>query len=152
MIVTPASILYGGLGLLGIATGIALLVVALRGLLRGDGSSASAQSSLVAGLVIGQTVLAIRLFSWPCLYWVLKSWVPVTPGAMCIFGVTRSAPHLTGWLQVLEPATLLVAGAMFLVLGAYRAGGAERSARRPRSWRSCCSACPRAPRRSPAAP
>jgi hypothetical protein len=129
MIFTPASVVYGFLAFLGVLTGGALLALALRTLLRTRTGEREPETALAAGLALGQATLIIRLVSWPCLYWMLKSWVPVTPGAMCIFGVTQSAPWLTRTLQFLEPMALLVAGAVFLILGAYRAGGQGVTAR-----------------------
>jgi hypothetical protein len=116
VIVTPAAIVYGVLAVMGILAGGALVAISVAGW------RAASPAALVLGLALGQAALVIRVLSWPVLYWVLASYVPMIPGAMCIYGVTQSMRRLTAVLEIVEPVALVIAGAVFLVLGAYRAG------------------------------
>jgi hypothetical protein len=118
--ITPAAVIYGFLCGLGSLLGLVLLVLCVRQLKAGEKGTGD---TLVLGLVLGQAVFLIRLLAWPCFYWLLKSYIPLIPGAMCVYGVTRSARRLTAAIEVLEPVSVLVTGAGFLLLGLYRRGG-----------------------------
>ena len=55
-------------------------------------------------------LLAIRLFSWLGYFWLLESYVPHIPGAMCPFGVVAATPEESGILQWSRLAVLVVGG------------------------------------------
>ncbi|HUY35781.1 MAG TPA: hypothetical protein VMV69_23760 [Pirellulales bacterium] len=85
-------------------------------------------SALLAYLLLG-----LALASWIVLYLLLDSFVPESPGAMCIYGVTRigdGSPGLTGWLpsliagvQIMKPVLVFVAGAVVVLYWLYRRAG-----------------------------
>jgi hypothetical protein len=66
--------------------------------------------SYLLGLM-ATVILFVRLLSWPLFYVALQSYVPDVHGAMCIFGVTRLQPNLTGIVQVLKPLVFFSIGA-----------------------------------------
>ncbi|HVC98155.1 MAG TPA: hypothetical protein VND64_31075 [Pirellulales bacterium] len=92
-------------------------------------------SALLAYLLLG-----LALASWIVLYLLLDSFVPESPGAMCIYGVTLigdGSPGLTGWLpsliagvQIMKPVLVFVAGAVVVLYWIYRKSGT--STLRPR--------------------
>lgn len=55
-------------------------------------------------------LLAIRLLSWLGYYWLLESYVPHIPGAMCPFGVAAATPEESKILQWSRLAVLIVGG------------------------------------------
>ncbi len=55
-------------------------------------------------------LLAIRLLSWLGYFWLLESYVPHIPGAMCPFGVAAATPEESGKLQWSRLAVLVVGG------------------------------------------
>jgi hypothetical protein len=120
MTITPAAIIYGFLCLLGGLMGLILLVICVQSFRSGN---RGIQDGLVLGLVLGQAIFLIRLLAWPSFYWVLKSYIPLIPGAMCVYGVTLSARRLTAAIEVAEPLAVLVTGAAFVLLSLYRRGG-----------------------------
>jgi hypothetical protein len=61
------------------------------------------------------TAFFIRLAAWPLFYILLHSLIPLVPGAMCIFGVTRVMPKFVAFLQVLKPVTFFLAGGWLLL-------------------------------------
>lgn len=66
-------------------------------------------------LLIASVILIIRLFNWPLFYFMLHSFIPEIPGAMCIFGTTQILPTLTKFLEILKPVTFFLIGS-WLVL------------------------------------
>ena len=118
MILNPPSIAYTGLALLGLLLGLALLILVIRTLRWGEGRESD--SGLVLALLIGQTLLIVRLASWPTLYWVMGSYIPLIPGAMCLYGVAQNPRSLTLALELLEPLALLIAGATFIIVSSFR--------------------------------
>ncbi|MEW6738846.1 MAG: hypothetical protein ACOYU2_01995 [Nitrospirota bacterium] len=70
--------------------------------------------SYLLGLM-ATVILFVRLLSWPLFYVALQSYVPDVHGAMCIFGVTRLQPNLTGIVQVLKPLVFFSIGAWLLL-------------------------------------
>ncbi|MCL4456289.1 MAG: hypothetical protein M1147_03925 [Nitrospirae bacterium] len=70
--------------------------------------------SYLLGLM-ATVILFVRLLSWPLFYAALQSYVPDVHGAMCIFGVTRLQPGLTGIVQVLKPLVFFSIGAWLLL-------------------------------------
>lgn len=50
-------------------------------------------------LLVLTTVVIIRALTLPFFYLTLHSYIPVIPGAMCIFGVTQVMPELINPLQ-----------------------------------------------------
>jgi hypothetical protein len=61
------------------------------------------------------TAFFIRLAAWPLFYILLHSLIPLVPGAMCIFGVTRVMPIFVAFLQVLKPVTFFLAGGWLIL-------------------------------------
>ena len=55
-------------------------------------------------------LLAIRLLSWLGYFWLLESYVPQIPGAMCPFGVAAATPEESRILQWSRLAVLIVGG------------------------------------------
>lgn len=129
MILAPATVLYAPLCLLSVLVGLALLVACFAGA-RGSGAAAGAgrevsdagEAAEAAIVLLGQVAFLVRLASWPALYAALDAYVPVIPGAMCLFGVLQTAPRLLTGMELLEAAGLVVAFACALALGLYRSG------------------------------
>jgi hypothetical protein len=81
------------------------------------------QSYLVFLLVL--LLVALNVVSWPLLYLMLESYVPVWPGVMCIYGVTQVGADSigpSGWLPTLlrilqwsKPALVFAGGAWFVL-------------------------------------
>ncbi len=75
--------------------------------------------------LLGGTLLALNVLSWPLLYLLLQSYVPEWPGVMCVYGVTRIGagsigparflPPLLTALQVAKPALVFLSGAWFVL-------------------------------------
>jgi len=100
-------------------------------------SSSASQSRLenrsYLSALLAYLLLGLALASWIVLYLLLDSFVPESPGAMCIYGVTRigdGSPGLTGWLptliaavQVMKPVQVFVAGAVVVLYWLYRRAG-----------------------------
>jgi hypothetical protein len=61
------------------------------------------------------TAFFIRLAAWPLFYILLHSLIPLVPGAMCIFGVTRVMPKFVAFLQVMKPVTFYLAGGWLIL-------------------------------------
>ncbi|GAB4411032.1 MAG: hypothetical protein OHK0032_06840 [Thermodesulfovibrionales bacterium] len=66
-------------------------------------------------LNIAVAILFVRLLSWPFFYATLQSFVSDVPGAMCIFGVTRVKPYLSGIVQIFKPAVSFAIGGWMLL-------------------------------------
>src|SRR5512139_3218478 len=49
------------------------------------------------------TAFILRLAAWPLFYILLQSYIPLIPGAMCIFGVTQVRPGFVLFLQLWKP-------------------------------------------------
>jgi hypothetical protein len=61
------------------------------------------------------TAFLIRLASWPLFYLLLHSLIPVVPGAMCIYGVTRVMPAFVTLLQILKPLAFFLIGGWLIL-------------------------------------
>jgi hypothetical protein len=66
-------------------------------------------------LLTAIVILFIKLLSWPFFYVTLQSYVPGIHGAMCIFGVTRIQPVLSGIVQILKPLVFFSIGGWLLL-------------------------------------
>lgn len=66
-------------------------------------------------LLMATVILFVKLLSWPFFYVALQSYVPNIHGAMCIFGVTRIQPELTGIVQILKPLVFFSIGGWLLL-------------------------------------
>ena len=122
MIVTPSSVAFGFVCLIGLLIGLVLVVATVPRLWRARPGRTGLEDSLVLGLVLGQSLLASQLLAWPLLYATMVSYVPLTRGAMCVFGVTQKAPWIVHSLEVLQPTALVMIGALVALLGVRRAG------------------------------
>ncbi|HEX5135358.1 MAG TPA: hypothetical protein VFY93_00165 [Planctomycetota bacterium] len=117
-----AAVLRVVLGLLLLLAGILALRAWRRARGRNDGSGEGRFYLLVAA---SATLTILAVVSWPLLYLVLRSYVPLWPGVMCIEGVTRIGegsigapgllPHLLRALAVTKPLLIFASGA-WLVL------------------------------------
>lgn len=80
-------------------------------------------------------ILGLTVASWVALYLLLNDMVPLWPGAMCIYGVTRigeGSAGITGWLptlvllaQAAKPLVAFAAGAALVIYRVYRRAGAS---------------------------
>jgi len=61
------------------------------------------------------TAFLIRLASWPLFYILLQSYIPLVPGAMCIYGATRVMPAFTAFLQILKPLAFFLIGGWLIL-------------------------------------
>ncbi|WP_295101269.1 hypothetical protein [uncultured Candidatus Kuenenia sp.] len=60
--------------------------------------------------LIACVVIGIRMLAWPWFYFMLQSFVPEVPGAMCIFGVTQILPATAAFLQIIKPISFFIMG------------------------------------------
>jgi hypothetical protein len=74
-----------------------------------------AENRLYLVFLLAFTALLLRVVSWPLFYITLEGLVPLVPGAMCIFGVTRVAPLFTLFLEILKPVTFFLIGAWLIL-------------------------------------
>ncbi len=58
--------------------------------------------------------IAIRMLAWPWFYFMLQSFVPEVPGAMCMFGVTQILPSTVTFLQIIKPVSFFIMGSWLL--------------------------------------
>lgn len=58
--------------------------------------------------------IAIRMLAWPWFYFMLQSFVPEIPGAMCMFGVTQILPSTVTFLQIVKPIAFFIMGGWLL--------------------------------------
>jgi hypothetical protein len=96
-----------------------VLVVGIRAIRRWRGEGSEERYYLLG--LASLTLLALAVVSWPLLYLVLGSYVPLWPGVMCIRGVTRIGtgsvgasswlPPLVGTLLYTKPLLIFVSGA-----------------------------------------
>jgi|WetSurSiteA1Bulk_404760.scaffolds.fasta_scaffold13640_2 hypothetical protein len=78
---------------------------------------ASAQSRVNLSMLLLFTAFLLRLANWPLFYILLQSFIPVVPGAMCIYGVTQVMPAFTALLQVLKPLSFFLMGGWLIFYG-----------------------------------
>jgi hypothetical protein len=78
---------------------------------------ASAQSRVNLSMLLLFTAFLLRLATWPLFYILLQSFIPVVPGAMCIYGVTQVMPAFTALLQVLKPLSFFLMGGSLIFYG-----------------------------------
>ena len=64
--------------------------------------------------LIACVALSIRMFAWPWFYFMLQSFVPEVPGAMCMFGVTQILPSTVIFLQIIKPIAFFIMGGWLL--------------------------------------
>ncbi len=129
VIVNPFSVVAAFAAILRLALGIFVLVAgvhAIRAWRRGRaGDDAKGEGRFYLLVAASVTLTGLAVASWPLLYLVLQSYVPLWPGVMCIQGVTRigtgsigapaALPHLLGILAVTKPLLVFATGA-WLVL------------------------------------
>ncbi len=125
-----------------LALGAAVIAVALAAStlfhLRLDPASNATwmEDRVYLAIQLTYAVLGLTLASWATLYLVLDDFVPLWPGAMCIYGVTQIGegnPGVTGWLptlvllaQVAKPLVAFAAGAALALYRIYRQAGASQ--------------------------
>jgi len=81
----------------------------------GADEKAQAESRLHLAFLLLVTAFMLRLASWPLFYILLQSLVPLVPGAMCIFGVTRVMPGFLTLIQTLKPTAFFLIGGWLIV-------------------------------------
>ncbi|MBW7899049.1 hypothetical protein B188_01430 [Candidatus Brocadiaceae bacterium B188] len=59
-------------------------------------------------------ILSVRMLAWPWFYFMLQSFVPEVPGAMCMFGVTQILPFTVTFLQIIKPISFFIMGGWLL--------------------------------------
>jgi hypothetical protein len=59
-------------------------------------------------------ILSVRMLAWPWFYFMLQSFVPEVPGAMCMFGVTQILPATVTFLQIIKPISFFIMGGWLL--------------------------------------
>ena len=69
---------------------------------------------------LGESMLVIRLFSYPFFYLVMASFVGKVDGAMCIYGATKLFPGLTLFLEVIKPLLFFLGGVWIMLFGLER--------------------------------
>jgi hypothetical protein len=119
-----AAILRLALGLFVLAAGI-LAIRAWRHDKNKNKEGRNGEERFYLLVASSVTLVALAVVSWPLLYLVLRSYVPLWPGVMCIQGVTRIGtgsvgaaswlPHLLRILAVTKPLLVFASGA-WLVL------------------------------------
>jgi hypothetical protein len=131
MILHAASLLALFVGLVELALGGTVAVLAVRAARRRrlDSAAVDARLPLLGHLATVLTVVAV--VAWPLLYLLLDAYVPQWRGVVCIQGVTRvgegsvgpagALPTLLAALQATKPAFLLVVGAWAVLHAANRA-------------------------------
>jgi hypothetical protein len=128
MVVNPYSVLAAFVALLEGVLALVLLVAAVRAWRPRVATEDAAVRAAEVGSVLGWlafVLVGLALASWPLLYLLFESQVPLWPGVMCVQGVlavgrdaTGAAallPGLATALQVTKPALVFVAG-LWLVL------------------------------------
>lgn len=60
-------------------------------------------------------ILFVKLLVWPFFYVTLQSYIFSIEGAMCIFGVTKAQPVLSGIIQVFKPIVFFAIGSWLLI-------------------------------------
>lgn len=112
---------------------VALAVGALLRLRLRRGSDRRCEDRVYLAIQLTYALLGLTLASWIVLYLLLNNFVPLWPGAMCIYGVTRIGEGnrgITGWLpklvlaiQGLKPLIVFAAGAALVLYRLYRRSG-----------------------------
>jgi hypothetical protein len=74
-----------------------------------------AQDRLHLSFLLLSTAFILRLTTWPLFYFLLHSFIPLVPGAMCTFGVTRVMPAFVTVLQILKPLAFFLIGGWLIL-------------------------------------
>jgi hypothetical protein len=113
------SLFIGAISLF-LMAGAPLLALHFYGQMKGaEGADvrALAESRIHLSLLLIFTAFLLRLATWPLFYIRLQSLIPLVPGAMCIFGVTRVMPAFVTFLQVLKPSAFFLVGGWLIFYG-----------------------------------
>ncbi|MDM7996359.1 MAG: hypothetical protein QUT30_11845 [Acidobacteriota bacterium] len=76
---------------------------------------ATAKDRVHLSFLLIATAFILRLASWPLFYILLQSYIPLIPGAMCIFGVTQVRPGFTLFLEIVKPAAFFLIGGWLIL-------------------------------------
>lgn len=117
-------------------TTVVLVGISLVRLRRGPaGDTTWVEDRVYLAIQLTYVILGLTLASWVVLYLLLDEFVPLWPGAMCIYGVTRigdGSAGITGWLptlvllaQAAKPLVAFAAGAALVIYRLYRRAGAS---------------------------
>ncbi|MEK7296307.1 MAG: hypothetical protein AAB069_00270, partial [Planctomycetota bacterium] len=88
-------------------------ILAFRGILSSETKARFEQKGYLIFLV-ACVVLFVRMLIWPWFYFMLQSFVPEIPGAMCMFGVTQILPATVTFLQIIKPVAFFFMGGWLL--------------------------------------
>lgn len=130
-------ILSAFFSVLGLATAVATVGLATSTLLRmrltAWRGEQRVEDRVYLAIQLTYALLGLTLASWIVLYLLLDNFVPLWPGAMCVYGVTRIGEGnrgVTGWLptlvivvQALKPVVAFAAGAALVLYRLYRRAG-----------------------------
>jgi hypothetical protein len=129
------DLLRFGAASMAVALGTRTLFSMARSSRESSGVRSALESRAYLSALLAYLLLGLALASWILLYLLLDSLVPESPGAMCIYGVTRvgeGSPGLAGWLpalitgvQLIKPVLVFVAGAVVVLYLLYRRAGTQ---------------------------
>ncbi|HJT31125.1 MAG TPA: hypothetical protein VJ783_03585 [Pirellulales bacterium] len=122
---------------LGLATAVATVGLATSTLLRmrltAWRGEQHVEDRVYLTIQLTYALLGLTLASWIVLYLLLETFVPLWPGAMCIYGITQigeGSRGVTGWLpslviamQAMKPLVAFAAGAALVLYRLYRRSG-----------------------------
>lgn len=124
--------------LVGLAVAVITMSVAassLAGLRSAAAGAAWLEDRAYLAIQLTYALLGLTLASWAALYLLLSDFVPLWPGAMCIYGVTQigeGSHGVTGWLptlillaQAAKPLVAFAAGTALVLYRLYRRAGAS---------------------------
>jgi len=120
MILNPfalTALFVGAISLLLIAASVVSAFYFSRRMKQSDSvdERAAAKDGIHLSFLLIATAFILRLASWPLFYIVLQSYVPLIPGAMCIFGVTQVRPGFTLFLEIVKPAAFFLIGGWLIL-------------------------------------
>ncbi len=88
-------------------------ILAFRGILSSETKARFERKGYLVFLV-ACVILFVRMLVWPWFYFMLQSFVPEIPGAMCMFGVTQILPSAVTFLQIIKPIAFFFMGGWLL--------------------------------------
>ena len=88
-------------------------ILTFRGILSSEAKARFERKGYLVFLV-ACVILFVRMLIWPWFYFMLQSFVPEIPGAMCMFGVTQILPSIVTFLQIIKPIAFFAMGGWLL--------------------------------------
>jgi hypothetical protein len=126
MNVSVLGVAHAFLQALAVLVALAAIAASARSAWRGRAAPelvGGEEARLHLAFTLGQALVVAHLAAWPLLYAYLQSLVPLVPGAMCVFGVTREGGPLAVAIQLGAPAVVFTLGAWFVCYRVYREAG-----------------------------